>query len=63
MSHRVISMYKLLTVLSHFKWLHTLETGMLWVWFWSTEEEKSAAATLYEILTVINAKITVLWLW
>jgi len=37
-----------------------LKPGMFWLWFWSTEEEKSAAATMYEILTVINTKITVL---
>ena len=37
-----------------------LKPGMLWLWFWSTEEDKSAVATMYEILTVINTKITVL---
>jgi hypothetical protein len=30
------------------------------LWFWSTEEEESTAATVCEILTVVNTKITVL---
>jgi hypothetical protein len=59
--HSIISMCKLnYWVTTFWNGFKLLNPWVLWLWFWSTDEEKLTAATIFEILTVVSSKIAVL---